>query len=125
MPGKPRTIDEYLKPLSKENRAALEKLRKAIQAAAPEAEECISYDIPGFRWNGKLLASFGGWANHCAFYPGSTPVEVHKDQLKNYETTKGTIRFHPDSPLPASLVRSLVNTQIAKLSRRSSLRIKR
>ena len=72
MPGKARTIDEYLKPLSKENRAALEKLRKAIQAAAPGAEECISYDIPGFRWNGRLLASFGAWANHCAFYPGST-----------------------------------------------------
>lgn len=99
MAAKPQTIDGYLAPLSPEKRAALEKLRRAIKAAAPKAEECISYQIPAFRLNGKLLVAFGAAARHCAFYPGSTPVETHKDELKDYDTSKGTIRFPPDSPL--------------------------
>lgn len=110
----PQTIDEYLAPLSPEKRAALEKLRKAIKAAAPKAEECISYQIPAFRLNGKLLVAFGAAAKHCAFYPGSHPVEAHKDELKAYDTSKGTIRFPPNSPLPAALVRKLVKTRIAE-----------
>src|SRR5580765_1546245 len=89
----PRTIDEYLAPLSDEKRAALEKLRRAIKSAAPKAEECISYKIPGFRLGGRLLVSFGAAANHCAFYPGAHPVNAHKAELKGYDTNKGTIRF--------------------------------
>ena len=114
MPAKPKTIDEYLKPLSKEKRAALEKLRQAIKSAAPKAEECISYDIPGFRLGGKLLVSFAAWANHCAFYPGAFPVKAHKDELKSYDTSKGSIRFKVDNPLPATLVRKLVKSRIAE-----------
>lgn len=114
MTAKPQTIDEYLAPLSHEKRAALEKLRKAIKAAAPTAEECISYQIPAFRLNGKLLVAFGAAARHCAFYPGSHPVEAHKNELKVYDTSKGTIRFPEDSPLPATLVRKLVKTRIAE-----------
>jgi uncharacterized protein YdhG (YjbR/CyaY superfamily) len=112
--AKPQTIDEYLAPLSAEKRAALEKLRKAIKSAAPGAEECISYQIPGFRLGGRLLVSFGAAANHCAFYPGARPVKVHSDELEAYETSKGTIRFPADSPLPATLVRKLVKTRIAE-----------
>jgi uncharacterized protein YdhG (YjbR/CyaY superfamily) len=114
MAAKPQTIDEYLAPLSQEKRAALEKLRKAIKSAAPEAEECISYQIPGFRLDGRLLVSFGAAANHCAFYPGSYPLEAHKDEVKAYDTRKGTIRFPADSPLPATLVRKLVKARIAE-----------
>jgi uncharacterized protein YdhG (YjbR/CyaY superfamily) len=114
MSAKRQTIDEYLAPLSQEKRAALEKLRKAIKSAAPEAEECISYQIPGFRLGGRLLVSFGVAANHCAFYPGSYPLEVHKDEVKAYDTSKGTIRFPADSPLPATLVRKLVKARIAE-----------
>ena len=109
---KPQTIDEYLAPLSDEKRAALEKLRTDIRAAAPKAEECISYQIPAFRLGGRLLVAFGAAANHCAFYPGALPVESHKDALKGYKTSKGTIRFQPDRPLPATLVRKLVRTRI-------------
>ena len=108
MPAKPQTIDEYLAPLSSEKCAALEKLRRAIQSAAPKAEECISYQIPGFRLGGRLLVSFGAAANHCAFYPGAHPVRAHKTELKAYDTTKGTIRFQAERPLPATLVRKLV-----------------
>ena len=114
MSAKPQTIDEYLAPLSDEKRAALEKLRKAIKAAAPEAEECISYQIPGFRLDGRLLVSFGAAANHCAFYPGKFPVEDNKDELKAYDTSKGTIRFQAERPLAATLVRKLVKTRIAE-----------
>jgi uncharacterized protein YdhG (YjbR/CyaY superfamily) len=112
--AKPRTIDEYLAPLSNKKRAALEKLRRAIKSAAPKAEECISYQIPGFRLGGRLLVSFGAAANHCAFYPGSFPLEALKDELKAYDTSKGTIRFQADSPLPATLVRKLVKARVAE-----------
>ncbi len=114
MSAQPQTIDEYLAPLSNEKRAALEKLRRAIKSAAPKAEECISYQIPAFRLGGRMLVAFGAAANHCAFYPGAFPVEAHKDELKAYDTSKGTIRFQADSPLPATLVRKLVKTRIAE-----------
>lgn len=112
--AKPATIDEYLAPLSSDKRAALEKLRRAIRAAAPGAEEAISYGVPAFRLGGKLLVAFGAAANHCAFYPGSHPVEAHERELARYDTSKGTIRFPADSPLPAGLVRKLVKTRIAE-----------
>jgi uncharacterized protein YdhG (YjbR/CyaY superfamily) len=114
MPAKPQTIDEYLAPLSNEKRGALEKLRRAIQSAAPKAQECISHQIPAFRLDGRLLVAFGAAANHCAFYPGAYPVEAHKGELKAYGTSKGTIRFPARSPLPAKLVRKLVKARIAE-----------
>jgi uncharacterized protein YdhG (YjbR/CyaY superfamily) len=114
MSAKPRTIDEYLAPLSNEKRAALQKLRKAISSAAPKAEECISYQLPSFRLGGKMLVAFGAAANHCAFYPGAYPVATHSKELKAYDTSKGTIRFQADSPLPPTLVRKLVKTRIAE-----------
>ncbi|HEV8574012.1 MAG TPA: DUF1801 domain-containing protein [Dehalococcoidia bacterium] len=118
MPGKPKTIDEYLAALSDDKRAALEKLRKTIRAAAPKAEECISYQIPAYRQNGMLVA-FGATANHCAFYlMSSSMVEAHKDELKGYDTSKGTIRFQADKPLPVALVRKLVKARIAETAGR-------
>jgi uncharacterized protein YdhG (YjbR/CyaY superfamily) len=69
MAGKPKTIDEYLATLSDDKRAALEKLRKAIKAAAPKAEESISYQLPAFRLNGRTLVAFGATAKHCASTP--------------------------------------------------------
>lgn len=114
MSSKPQTIDEYLAPLSNEKRAALEKLRRAIQAAAPKAVECITYQVPAFRLDGKMLVAFGAAANHCSFYPGALPVKVHQDELKDYDTSKGTIRFPTDHPLPVALVRKLVKTRIAQ-----------
>ena len=112
MTTKPQTIDEYLATLSSDKRAALEQLRRSIKAAAPKAEECISYQMPGFRLNGRMLVSFAAWANHCAFYPGSYPLEVHQKELKKYETSKGTLRFPIDRPLPSALVRRLVKARI-------------
>ncbi len=110
--AKAKTIDEYLAGLSDDQRAALERLRTIIRAAAPGAEECISYQLPAFRLDGKCLVWFGAAANHCAIYG---VVGAHKDELKDYDTSgKGTIRFQPDHPLPATLVRKLVKALIAK-----------
>jgi uncharacterized protein YdhG (YjbR/CyaY superfamily) len=113
MAGKPQNIDEYLATLPDDKRAALEKLRKTIKSAAPKAEECISYQLPAFRLNGRLLVGFGATTNHCAFYPmSSTTVATHKQDLESYDTSKGTIRFQPDEPLPDALVKKLVRTRI-------------
>ncbi len=112
------TIDEYLAAVSPDKRAALEKLRRNIRAAAPEAEECISYQVPAFRLAGRMLVAFGAAANHCAFYPGAFPLEACKDELRAYDTSKGTIRFQADKPLPVALVRKLVKARIAENEQR-------
>src|SRR6266513_5287283 len=108
---KPKTHDDYLAAVTEDKRGALQKLRRAIKAAAPKAEECISYQIPAFRLNGKFLVAYGAATNHCAFYPGST-VKALKDDLKSYDTSTGTIRFSAGKPLPSALVRKLVRLRI-------------
>ncbi len=115
MAGKPKTINEYLAGQSDDKRAALEKLRETIKATAPKAQECISYGLAAFRLNGKPLVAFGATANHCAFYlmSGST-MEAYKEPLKDYDTSKGTIRFQADDPLPPALVRKLVKARTAE-----------
>ena len=116
--GKPRTIDEYLAGVHADQRAALETLRRTIRAVAPKAEEYIGYGVAAFRLNGRPLVAFGASANHCAFYPmNSTTVEAFQKQLKGFETSKGTIRFQADDPLPAALVRKLVRARIAENGR--------
>jgi uncharacterized protein YdhG (YjbR/CyaY superfamily) len=110
---KPLGVDDYLAALSEDKRAALERLRRAIRAAAPRAEECISYRLPAFRLDGRMLVWFGASANHCAFYPGAV-VEAHKNDLKDFDTRKGTVRFQPDQPIPVAIVRKLVRARIAK-----------
>jgi uncharacterized protein YdhG (YjbR/CyaY superfamily) len=108
----PRTVDEYFAALSSDKRAALERLQKIIRAAAPGAEECISYQIPAFRLDGRGLVWFGAAANHCAIYGVGGACTAG---LEDYDTSgKGTIRFQPDKPLPAALVRKLVKARIAK-----------
>jgi uncharacterized protein YdhG (YjbR/CyaY superfamily) len=113
--SKPRNPDAYLAAVSPDKRAALGKLRKMIKAAAPKAEECLSYQLPAFHLNGKFLVAYGAAANHCAFYPGSV-LEAIKSELNDYDTSKGTIRFPANRPLPATLVRKLVKLRIAKIN---------
>lgn len=117
--AKATTVDEYLARLSDDKRGALERLRRTIKAAAPRAEECISYQLPAFRLDGRMLVWYGAGANHCSFYPGAI-VEAHKADLQRYETSKGTIRFQPNAPLPAALVKKLVKARIAANAARTS-----
>ena len=112
---KPKTIDQYLAGLSAENRAALQKMRRAVHAAAPSAEECISYGMPAFRLNGKLIAGFKAAAHHCSFHPMSgDTVATLKADLAAYETSRATIRFSARAGLPATLVRKLVKARISE-----------
>lgn len=109
------SIDRYLAKLTPEQQAALERLRKMIRTAAPKAEECISYGLPAFRLDGRVLAYFGATAKHCSFFPGSgTTVADHAHLLKGFDTSKGTIRFQPGKALPVALVRRLIKARIAE-----------
>jgi len=107
-----RTVDDYLAALPEEARATLEKLRKTIKAAAPKADEVISYQIPTYKYHGPLVA-FAAFKNHCSFYVMSSSfLDAHKDELKAYDTAKGTIRFPIGKPLPAALVKKLVKARM-------------
>src|ERR1700724_4137026 len=102
---KPKTVDEYLSLVSEDKRAALQALREILRAAAPDAEECISYQMPAFRLNG-MLVGFAAAKNHCALYAwNGSAVGMFADELRGYETSKGAIRFTPEKPLPERLVR--------------------
>lgn len=106
-------VDRYLAGLPDDQRAALQRVREAIRAAAPGAEECITYRRPGFRLDGRMLVAYGAAARHCAFYPMSgTTVAAHREALAQYDTSPGTIRFPAGRPLPAALVRTLVKARI-------------
>ena len=116
MAKKPRTIDDYLAAQDAQSRTALQKVRRAILTAAPKAEECISYGMPAFRLDGKLIAGFRAAANHCSYHPMSgTTVATLRADLAKYDTSLGTIRFSARTPLPAAVVRKLVRARIAEL----------
>jgi uncharacterized protein YdhG (YjbR/CyaY superfamily) len=108
---KPTTVDEYLATLPAEQRAALRRLRRIIRATSPRMEEGISYGMPVFRLDGRWVVWIGAAARHCAIYG----VHAVADELDGYETSgRGTLRFRPDEPLPATLVRKLVKARIAQ-----------
>ncbi len=112
---KPKTIDEYLARTNPGQRAVLEKLRKAIHAAAPGAEEYIGYGLAGFKFNGRPLVYFGAWEKHCALYAASPAIQKKfQKELKGFEQSKGTIRFTSEKPLPTALVKRLVKARIAE-----------
>jgi len=105
-------VDDYLAEVPSEARATLEKLRKTIKAVVPGAVEIISYQIPTFKLNGRMLVSYAAFKDHCSFFPGAAPIKAHEDELKSYKTSKGTIRFPTSKPLPTTLVKKLVRTRI-------------
>lgn len=112
-------VDAYLASVPAEKRAALQNLRNAIRAAAPDAEEGFSYGLPAFRLEGRPLVCYGASKNHCSFFPMSPAViSAHAAALKGYDLSKGTIRFLAEKPLPAALVRKLVKARVAELQQR-------
>jgi uncharacterized protein YdhG (YjbR/CyaY superfamily) len=119
-----KDIDDYLASVPEEARATLEKLRRTIKAAAPNATERISWGMPAFYYHGPLVG-FAAFKSHCSFFPmGHSVIATHKDELKPYETAKGTIRFQVDKPLPAALVKKLVEARIKENEARSQNRAK-
>ena len=116
-----RDVDDYLARVPEEARATLEKLRKTIKAAAPMASEVISYQMPMYKHHG-MLVGFAAFKDHCSLYPGSAVMNAHKEELKRYGTSKGTIRFPANKPLPAALVKKLVKARIAENEARARRR---
>lgn len=109
--AKPTTIDAYLAALPADQREALQKVRAQIKAAAPGAEEYIGYGLAGFKFEGRPLLYFGAATHHCALY-GTLNAQRFAERLKGFKQSKGTIRFTPDHPIPAAVVKALVKARI-------------
>jgi uncharacterized protein YdhG (YjbR/CyaY superfamily) len=112
-------VDEYLAALDEPKRGTLERLRDTILEITPEAEQCISYGMPAFRLDGKVIAGFAAFKNHLSYFPhsGSVLPEL-ADDLVGYTTSKGTLQFAVDKPLPKALVKKLIavrRRQLVKL----------
>ena len=112
----PETAEAYLAGVDKPARATLEKLRKSIKAAAPKATEGISYGIPTFKLDGKMLVSYAAFKNHCSFFPGAIIKDFEND-LKSYKTAKGTIQFAIGETLPPALVKKIVKARMERIKK--------
>mgnify|MGYP002365984103 FL=1 len=106
------TIDGYIELYPKNVQQILKKIRKTIQAAAPDAKEKISYGIPTFTLNGNLV-HFGAYPKHIGFYPGAQAIVDFKDKLKPYNTSKGTVQFQLDQPIPYDLIEEITRYRVA------------
>ena len=109
-------IDSYLARLDEPKRGTLERLRTSIMAIVPDADQCISYGVPAFKVRGKAVAGFAAFKSHLSYLPhsGSVLDELH-DDLGAYETSKGSLRFAIDDPLPDDLVRALLAARLREL----------
>ena len=109
----------YFASLPPETRRQLKKIRKAIRSAAPDATEGISYGIPTFKLDGRVLVYCAGWKNHTSIYPLThAMIRKHGEELEKYETAKGTVRFPLSDPIPSGFVKRLVKTRVAELRKR-------
>jgi len=114
------SIDEYVAGFPPETQKALEELRALIKASASGATEKISYAMPTFDLNGHHLVHFAGYAKHVGFYPVPSGVEAFKEELKPYKTGKGSVQFPLDRPLPADLIRRIVEFRVEENARKAS-----
>lgn len=112
--GAPKNVDEYLAGVPQPARGTLNKIRAAIRSAVPpDATEAISYGMPVFKYKGSLVW-FAAFSNHCSLFPTSSVITAFKKELKSFSTSKGTIQFPSDKPLPAALVKKLVKARVAQ-----------
>ena len=112
--GSAKNVDEYLVGIPEPARGTLNKIRAAIRSAVPpDATETISYGMPAFKYKGPLVW-FAAFSNHCSLFPTASVIEAFKNDLKGFSTTKGTIHFPTNKPLPAALVKKLVKARVAQ-----------
>ena len=112
-----KTIDEYIKTFPKDVQEILMELRYVINSAAPEAQEAISYQIPTFKLNGNLV-HFAGYKNHIGFYPTPSAINEFKNELSQFQVSKGAIKFPIGKPIPFDLVRRIVEYRVLENSKR-------
>src|SRR5947208_4409257 len=114
------TIDEYVTAVPPETQNVLEEVRALIRASAPDAIETISYAIPTFDLNGKHLVHFAAYERHIGFYPTGSGIEAFKEEIKRYKWAKGSVQFPLDQPLPADLIRRIVEFRVEQVARKAS-----
>lgn len=118
---KPKSVAAYMKSLPTEQRAAMQELRATIAAAAPEAEEGITYSMPGFLLGGRGFVAYAAFNDHYSFFPMSgRAIDAHREELGARVTGKGTIRFEYGERLPTALVKKVVRTRLAEATARRS-----
>lgn len=108
------SIDEYIATFPEDVQKIMKQLRRTIKAAAPDAEEKISYGIPTFTLNGKYLIYFAGWKNHISIYPIPSGSEAFNKEVSQYVEGKGTLKFPMDKPLPMKLITKIVKLKVAE-----------
>jgi uncharacterized protein YdhG (YjbR/CyaY superfamily) len=119
MPIKPANFEMYFAAFPSETQLLLEELRATIKKTAPEAEEIISYGMPAFKLNKRILVYFAGYKNHIGFYPGATGIEAFKNEISAYKWAKGTVQFPLDRPLPLELITKMINFKVIENTQRS------
>lgn len=108
-------IDDYLSKYSGPEKVELEKIRSIVNETVPEAEEVITYSMPGFKYNGKHLVAFSIFKDHLGLFPTSGPIEAHKDKLVDFKTSKGGVQFTPQKPIPEALIKEILLTRLAEI----------
>jgi uncharacterized protein YdhG (YjbR/CyaY superfamily) len=110
----PKNVDEYAARIPEPARSAFDKMRAVIRSAVPpQAAEIISYGIPAFK-DQRVLVWFAAFSNHCSLFPTAAVIEAFKHELQGFSTSKGTIHFPTDKPLPTALVKKLVRARVAQ-----------
>ena len=116
------TVDEYLSGLPDDVFQTLENIRQIIQFLVPDAEETIRYRVPSYKYKG-MLVGFGATNNHCSFFVmSSTLLNDFQDEIKDFDTSTGTIRFTPDKPIPNDLITRIVMTRLAENEAKARLK---
>jgi uncharacterized protein YdhG (YjbR/CyaY superfamily) len=113
-----KTTDEYIASFPQNAQTALKQTKLAIKEAAPQAKEVISYSMPAFKQKG-ILVWFAAFKNHIGFFPKVSAMEAFKEKLAHYETSKGTIRFPLDEPIPVELVKEIVKFRVKEDQRKN------
>ena len=118
-----REVDAYIDALAEPKRSTLSRLRDDIAALLPRAEECISYGMPGFRLDGKMVAGFSAFKNHLSYLPHSGSVLSKLDEaVSGYDATKGSLHFPIDKPLPKKLVKQLIDVRLREIAEKAARR---
>lgn len=118
------TVAEYLQDIPAQTIERIDELQAAIKAAVPKAEEVISYNMPAYKLNGKVLVYFAAYAKHVGFYPTASPMEVFAEELSKYKTSKGAVQFPLDKKIPAALVKKIVKYRIQQEAERAAAKKK-